>query len=192
MRAPGWWRSVHRTGRPAPTPATTVDTACKDESGTRSFCNRWQVTWYFSPWWDIICGYLVSRSHNFKSTWTANLIYVFVCPHLKVAAACRAQLIRATMSPRRVCRSLPHILLTVDLHTTHLSPVANGRYSKQAASVSCVPTVLLDSTAGNRSAQVSRVSCCAILLAHMMVFAVCEQLYGRHERLTAVEHAALL
>ena len=47
----------------------------------------------------------------------------FVCPHLKVAAACRAQLIRATMSPRRVCRSLPHVLLNVDLHTTHLSPL---------------------------------------------------------------------
>ena len=50
-------------------------------------------------------------------------------------------------------------------------PVANGRYSKQAASVWCVPTVLLDSTAGDRSAQVSRVPCCATLLAHMMVLA---------------------
>ena len=51
MRAPGWWRSVHRTGRPAPTPATTVDTDCKDEGGTRSFCNRWQLTWYVQVLW---------------------------------------------------------------------------------------------------------------------------------------------
>ena len=71
-------------------------------------------------------------------------------------------------------------------------PVANGRYSKQAAAVWCVPTVLLDAPAGNRSAQVPHVLCLATLLVHMMVFAVCEQLYGLYERLTAVKHAALL
>ena len=94
-----------------------------------------------------------------------------VCPHLKVTAACRAQLIRATISPRRVSPVTAARFAQRRLAHHPFVPVANGRYSKQAASVWCVPTVLLDSTAGNRSAQVSRVPCCATLLAHMMVLA---------------------